>query len=132
MLRRALSTRYGVASIRTGQFRMRRTRKASGPSPSGQAASLRVITTAPAARRPVDRPAAGDTLYPGGRHLPNRLSAAALSCRKRLRAARGAAPAGAVIVTPRSSAPALALLLALAAACLLASDPDRWTRGATS
>ena len=30
---------------------------------------------------------------------------------------------------PRSSAPALVLLLALAAACLLASDPDRWAGG---
>ena len=37
-----------------------------------------------------------------------------------------AAPSGAGVVTPRSSAPALVLLLALAAACLLSSDPDRW------
>ena len=33
------------------------------------------------------------------------------------------------VVTPRSSAPALVLLLALAAACFLGSDPDRWTPG---
>ena len=32
-------------------------------------------------------------------------------------------------MTPRSAAPALVLLLALAAACLLGSDPDRWTSG---
>ena len=32
-------------------------------------------------------------------------------------------------MTPRSSAPALVLLLALAAACLLGSDPDRWAGG---
>ena len=38
------------------------------------------------------------------------------------------APFGVGVVTPRSSAPALVLLLlALAAACLLAGDPDRWT-----
>ena len=32
-------------------------------------------------------------------------------------------------MTPRSASPALVLLLALAAACLLGSDPDRWTSG---
>ena len=51
------------------------------------------------------------------------------SCRKRGPAAPVSAPFDAVVVTPRSSAPALVLLLALTAACLLGSDPDRWTHG---
>ena len=60
----------------------------------------------------------------------NRLSAAARSCRKHRRASPVFAPASAGVVTPRSSAPPLVLLLVvLATACLLGSDPDRWAGG---
>ena len=62
----------------------------------------------------------------------NRLSAAALSCRKHRPAAPVSTPPGAGVVTQLSSPPALVLLLALAAACLLGSDPDRWAGGSSS
>ena len=59
----------------------------------------------------------------------NRLSAAAISCRKRRRAAPVSTPPGAGVATLRSSAPDLVLLLVLAAVLLLGGDPDRWAGG---